>query len=330
MNLREKSPKYQSALVDKNPDVLASFGEEIPFYQSLDDALVQNKFDAVIITVNECDHYEILKKIAGTNVSLILCEKPLVENIQQAEEIKHILKQPVSMNMVERFSPIIDEFFQWKKTHDSALLCKVEFFWGKNRIKDHRPTIGVISEIIHPLDLIYYIFDFPNLEINEVIASHSDFSISGDEVTDSVDISARADHCQILGHSSFTWAHRHREITAFYNFNGALYRVNFIFDDPLWDCDKLKIDKISQNGEVKSVLDVETKNEDFPNELHQIYKVSRFFEQSMALLSNENSDNPRLVSISHAVELQRLLEDMQEKAKASPNVTAFFEGGQYG
>lgn len=330
INTREKNIKYNLAVVDTNKDVAFSFGDNVSFYITIDEAFAQKKFDVVIITVNECSHYEILKKIARTKVSLILCEKPLVETVMQAEEIEHVLKQPLSMNMVERFSPVIDEFFKWRKKHINASLCKIEFFWGKNRIRDHRPTIGVISEIIHPLDLVLYIFNLPTLEINDIISSYSDFSVSGAEVTDSVDISASSQRCQILGHSSFTWAHRHREITAYYNDSNALYRVNFIFDEPLWDCDKLKIDKILPNGEIESVLKTQTRNKDFPDELQQIYKVSRFFEESMTLLSKKNSENSRLVSISHAVELQRLLEKMQKKAEASPNVTAFFEGGPYG
>jgi hypothetical protein len=36
-------------------------------------------------------------------------------------------------------------------------LLRAHFYWGKNRINDHRPTIGVSSEAIHSLDLIQHV-----------------------------------------------------------------------------------------------------------------------------------------------------------------------------
>ena len=302
--------KYEIGFVDNDPNKLLN-AKNHRCFQNIDDALENFSPDIAVVTVNEKYHFEILQKLLTTKTQLILCEKPLVENMLQALVIHEKAgSKHININMVERFSPIIQAFFEWKKQHKDLKTSRVEFFWGKNRVKDTRHTIGVISEIIHPLDLVKYIFGYKKIEITNAISTKSDFSISDEFLIDSLDLIATADEYTILGHSSFMWTKRHREITGFLKHSTGMYRVNFNFDKPSWDCDQLIIDHFLPTGEIKTVFEYQTTNNDFPQSLHKIYKVSEFVRHSINVILNESKNKEQIVNLSEAVQLQQLLEKL--------------------
>ncbi|MEI6117917.1 MAG: hypothetical protein WCP92_01340 [bacterium] len=83
----------------------------------------------------------------------------LVENIEQAEQLLHIFQDhEISINFVERHSIIIEKFKKWIHEND-VYISRASFKRGKYRLHDSRPTVGVLSEISHPLDLILMLSD---------------------------------------------------------------------------------------------------------------------------------------------------------------------------
>nr|WP_315423525.1 Gfo/Idh/MocA family oxidoreductase [uncultured Pedobacter sp.] len=309
----EENISFEIAIVDNNPSAFFNLDNNYGQYNEIQQALEDFIPEIVIVAVNEKFHFSILKNLANSSTKLVLCEKPLVETIEQLEYLQTINFKPLlSLNLVERFSPILTEFFKWKNSLTDPITKKVEFFWGKNRVKDHRPTIGVISEIIHPLDLIQYMFGLKEIKFQNAISISSDFSVSGEDVTDSLNVIGKSNDCIISGHSSFVWVHRHREIIAFIRDLEDTYRINLHFDNPRWDCDQLIIDKITSAGKITNILTHETTNEDFPKGLFQTYKVSKFVKHSILQSEGIVSDGPTLLNFNGAIEIQKVLYAIQE------------------
>lgn len=305
-----QSNAFEIAIVDKDLSKLPENQTGLHLFSSLKAALSVFSPNIAIIAVNEEHHFDVLCELGMSNVELIMCEKPLAKDLSQARILSEKLKNKIfSMNMVERFSSIIDKFAEWKGQQSNYRTSRVEFFWGKNRIKDARPTIGVISEIIHPLDLVYFIFGYQSLEVLNVISTSSDFSINNDFIPDSLDLVAQTESYVVLGHSSFVWKNRNREIVGFGQSDSGTYRITFSFDNPLWDCDQLIIHRISANGKMELVLDYRVDNTHFPEELSQIYKVAKFVEESFGLLDGRK-ESSKLVTFKEAFRLQGLLESI--------------------
>lgn len=73
--------------------------------------------DIFVVTTPDNTHYEILKKLIKYKPKLVVCEKPLCENTQQAREIIKLYKEkniPILVNYTRRFIP---ELQQLKKDY---------------------------------------------------------------------------------------------------------------------------------------------------------------------------------------------------------------------
>jgi len=67
--------------------------------------------DVAIITTPDNTHYEILKQLAEYPLKLVICEKPICEDLEQAREIVELYKQkniPLMINYTRRFLPYYD------------------------------------------------------------------------------------------------------------------------------------------------------------------------------------------------------------------------------
>src|SRR5699024_7845324 len=119
---------------------------------------------------------------------------------------------------------------------------RADFLWEKNRINDYRPTTGVMSEIIHPLDLVQWINFGSALKITNIQGVKSDFSISGNDIPDSVSIIGKLNDAVIKGYSSFVSLYIRRELDfVFLDKNNELIFAKISFDTPKWYEDSLMI-----------------------------------------------------------------------------------------
>jgi len=87
-----------------------------------------NKFDSCVLHAEEIDiavvatsdnsHYDILKQLAEYPLKLVMCEKPICTNLQQAKEIVELYKSkgiPLAVNYTRRYLPHYNYLRQYGK-----------------------------------------------------------------------------------------------------------------------------------------------------------------------------------------------------------------------
>jgi predicted dehydrogenase len=301
--------------------------------QSLSDALICNdintlfelssNIDIVIVTVNEKYRFEVFEKLQEhkTKFKIIISEKLLTENISQAEKLLNMYNQTdIFVHFVERFSPVVSTFYDWI-TQNQLVVKRANFFWGKNRLYDKRPTIGVISEISHPLDLILYLsdvnYDEPiNIESgNFVFSDYSSFDI---DLLESINISLKTSNdLFIFGNSSFLWNARDRRITLFLATKGnknITYIANLTFDNPYWDNDKCEIFELDNVGKI--VKQVKTYSSNSTDDcLKGLNKIYNFLEEVINQAYHTESKKRLLPNLKSAVCIQKIVNDILNKAQ---------------
>ena len=302
------------SVVDSDAKKLKILPKSVAAFTSFADALNTVEPDAVAVCVNEASHFEVLSMLANSSVRSVLCEKPLTSTMYQAREIAQVLAdKQLSMNMVERFSPIVPAAIKWLHEHPDLTPRRIEFFWGKHRVKDARPTIGVCSEIIHPLDLVKMIFLQDSMYLIAAFGIESDLHDIGAPGLDSVFTLYESEGCPIIGQSSFAWPRRDRRLVSYMSGGGVLYRMTLEFDNPKWDCDYLEVVRINEKtGIYEKIYEYRTINGDFPIELLHIYKVKQFVYNSLLAARGQQPEVP-LVSYVEALELQQILDELEQK-----------------
>lgn len=71
--------------------------------------------DVAVVTTPDETHFEILKQLAEYSLKLVICEKPLTTDIQQAREIVELYKSkgiPLMVNYTRRFLPYYEDLRQ--------------------------------------------------------------------------------------------------------------------------------------------------------------------------------------------------------------------------
>ena len=266
----------------------------------------------ICATVNEESHAAVFAELHDYPRSLVLSEKPLASTYEDAERACEALTNHYfSMNMVERFSPIIKFCFEWLDTEGPFKVIRVESFWGKHRVRDPRPTMGVLTEIVHPLDLFRLLFVPGEVEAVDGIATSSDFSCHSTPLLDSVDVIFRSGDIPIVLHSSFVWARRLRMMTAFIrSARDEVFRMELEFDNPKWDCDRFEVTSIGKDGRLESVCRFSTDAAELPLNIRGVGKVVSFIESSVRAWRGERITWPPLADLSSALELQRDLDNV--------------------
>lgn len=310
--LRAEHPELISkiSLCDTDSRKLDRTGSGFARYNSLAEALRVEDPSGVVVAVNEHAHYDVLSALSSSRKRVILCEKPLTDSYSRSKEIESVLGgYSLYMNLVERFSPILQTFFRWRELHSHVQTIRVEAFWGKNRIKDLRPTMGVLSEIIHPLDLIDYIFSLHDWKVTGGLCMSSDFSCSDEVLPDSVDVLLEMPDFPALIHSSFVWGERRRVVSAILSGGSReIYCVTFEFDRPFWDCDTLTIHSVGpETGAKQIILSDKCDNSDFPPELREVYKISEFIRKSLLHLTGAELC-AQIVELEQVIKLESILD----------------------
>ena len=74
------------AACDKNPETRRRVGDDVAFYQSTEDLLSRERFDIVMISAPNREHFRIASQVIDAGKDLVL-EKPAVETRQQLDEL---------------------------------------------------------------------------------------------------------------------------------------------------------------------------------------------------------------------------------------------------
>lgn len=300
---------------------------ELTCYDNVKEALFLFKPDIIVISTTDNQHIEIIDSLSDYD-GFIVCEKPLStpgDNWVKACNNLRTLSG-FALNLVERYSfatvflksMILD--LKWK-------LVRVNFFWGKNRINDYRPTCGVMSEVIHPLDLISWVCDENvTLDIKNASGVRSDFSISGDNILDTVLLTGELNGVPVTGFSSFVNVHRQRNIDfSFTDEKEEIIHARITYDTPSWDCDHLRIWSINPDGSENMIVNQREENCDV--ELATIYKLSMLCRDVYNYVNEGTSPSQPFPDLAVATRLQETL-DYIEKYTVTPKPACYIPHGE--
>lgn len=311
------APLQVSGVCDIAASQLAPLAGSYETFTDLDEACARTRPTVVCVCANEVAHRDVLATVAGLeDVPLVLSEKPLTAALAEFDEIAGMLPaEGVTVNFVERHSPVVEDFLDWR-AESGATIYRCEFFWGKYRWRDGRPTMGVLSEMSHPLDLVRCLCDLDAdvpAEVLDASLASSDFSADDVVVPDSADVHlVLGGSIVVRGHSSFLWDSRMRRIVIYAGASdGETFRAVLEFDDSRWDQDRLVVARLDPvGGRPETVLRTAYDNDDFPAALDQVHKVARFVDESLALRV-AGARPGRLVTMAGAGWIQRVLDAIE-------------------
>ncbi|WP_242443160.1 oxidoreductase [Pseudomonas sp. LFM046] len=259
-----------------------------------------------------------LKQLAGYQ-GFVICEKPLATPQDDLSELAAALGQVsgFALDLVERYSDVTRQLREWVERHDWQLV-RANLHWGKDRINDYRPTCGVTSEVIHALDLVGWICPRAGqLRLHGVLGVRSDFSISGEAVLDTVQLSASLGDAPVTGYSSFVNIVRQRTVDfSFVDRDARLIHARLVFDTPRWDHDQLRIWTRGANG-AEELLHKFATTPDKPG-LDTLHKLSRLCLQVVRAVALKEAPRQPFAGLDTAVALQRLLNDLDTHAQTPP------------
>lgn len=322
-------PFVLAGVCDSNPERVS--GARVPAFSDVEAALDATQPTVVCVTVNEESHAMVARALEGRPSLLVLSEKPLATSLEEAELMARALAgHRFSMNLVERFSPICFQCRDWLCDQGAVEVVRVDSTWGKHRLGDPRPTMGVLSELIHPLDLAHHLFRLDPIEPLDVLGTSSDFSPHADKLLDTAYIQGRCGESWMTLHSSFVWPRRVRELTAVLRTaRSGLVRVFLDFDNPKWDCDKLKIESIGPDGHLGTILESHVSAEEIPGPIRGVAKVCKYIDLSIRSI-RENAQAELLVGLPDALRLQREIERVREALGHPVPSPSYFENCQGG
>ncbi|MVP01866.1 Gfo/Idh/MocA family oxidoreductase [Paenibacillus lutrae] len=288
----------------------------IKSFRTVEAALAEFKPAIVVVSVSDGSHIEVLNSLEGYE-GFIICEKPLTKPSDDLEQLQTRLKRTSGfcLDLVERYSDATVALKNYVAKNNLRLI-RANFYWGKDRIHDHRPTTGVISEIIHPLDLVQWIADPDSaLELEQVQGVRSDFSISGPDVLDSAAIIASLNGAAVTGYSSFVTIIRKREVEfVFASPDNKLIYATAVYDTPVWDKDQLKVWQKTSSGE-QVILDLTTEVDETEAELSTIRKLVRLVEDVTGYAASGSEPSQPFANLETSIKLQKLLNAVDRNAR---------------
>ncbi|NNH75645.1 Gfo/Idh/MocA family oxidoreductase [Nocardia uniformis] len=315
-------PLVMAGICDRNGDRLP---DKVPGFTDIGVALRSCAPTVICVTVNEADHVDTYRALTGYRRSLVLSEKPLTaDSGDVAAAVAALSPHEMAMNLIERYSPVVREFRQWLAERPELHLVRVESFWGKHRIGDARPTIGVLSEIVHPIDLVRYLFPGNEFRWRHGHGFRSDFSPHSPAILDSLDVVGDFGQAPIILHSSYTWAHRLRTIWIYLESpNTGLIRAELVFDTPHWDCDRLDISTIDRNGRYESTLRQSVSVTALPEAIRGIGKLVEFVDIAVRQW-RDGVLRDDIVDLHSAVQLQETTDRIERVLDLTMAPTSYY------
>jgi predicted dehydrogenase len=327
-----------SAVCDKNMDRLnlpKKLG--INVYTDLSKMFENKKYDIVVVATNEAWRFEVLSALTAykKHFTKIISEKLLTENMDQANNLlSAYTDNEISVHFIERCSDIVVQLYHWI-TENKLSVRRANFFWGKNRLYDHRPTIGVISEISHPIDMILFLanaFIYSEFEIIRGNYLFSNFSYPGKNYLETINVNIKfGEKLFVNGNSSFLWNERDRRINLFLTKDGEeriSYIANIKFDSPFWDNDKCDIFEIDTKSSLSVPLKKFTVNvENINSDLKHILKMYSFVNKNIEeVLKNNILEDPFIAKLSQAHFVQKIVtEILSDATKHGIYVPCFYD-----
>lgn len=147
-------PRFSLAIFDINKTIIKKIYHKYKceVVESINKEIL-SKFDCVSICTSTDTHFQFLKMAIESEVKVILCEKPISNDINELDEVKSLvtnLNSKVIVNYIRRFQP---SFFELKEVV-SKIFCEEEL--TNLSIRYQR---GFINNCSHALDTIEFLTD---------------------------------------------------------------------------------------------------------------------------------------------------------------------------
>ncbi|MEE1753364.1 Gfo/Idh/MocA family oxidoreductase [Streptomyces sp. SP18CS02] len=300
---------------------------DIPYYDSVHRALAGFGPDVVVVTVPDEAHAAVLSELAGYE-GFVVAEKPLTTSRDDTTAVESALAKVSGfcLDLVERYSEAT-VFLRDHIRRNGLRLVRAHFTWGKDRINDHRPTSGVPSEVVHPLDLVQWIAgDGERIALESALGTRSDFSVSGPEVLDSVALAGRLASGTVTGYSSFVSITRKREVDfVLRSPEGGLVYANTVYDTPAWDADRLRIWRRTDDGD-EVIHELNTGDRPVPPGAGTVVKLGRMAADVTSFVVSGRRPGIPFPGLADALGLQHLLDTVEREVRTTGPVTYFPDG----
>lgn len=318
---------------DRDPRKLDQLRNKgIALYENYKLMLVEKNIDILIIATTDNEHYPVFKFIEENKIRFkqIICEKPVVTEPEEIQFlVKNFLSNPISVHFVERYSPTISLLKDYMREHQ-RIVKHVDFDWSKYRIKDPRPTVGVISEVTHPVDLALYLSGTEcntSYNVSSAWCQMSDFHIGGIVRPSSLFMAIEFDNgITMAGTSSYTRSRRRRSLEVILaDKTGSASEIAVLnFDDPQWDDDQLTIYSLCERKQSAApVLMHFRQDAQLIGQRAHISKICNFLETVIRSLTQGHTTD--LADLHHGVYVQEIVANALKTASRSHLPLKFHE-----
>ncbi len=246
-------------------------------YRSLGDALdaldAQGKrLDVAVMAFSDKEHFPALLTLheRTPDFKYLFSEKPLTETVEQSEQLKDWLgKKFVSLNTVIHFSSVFNELDKLSRPGswlEGATPVGFEAIWKKDRTRDERPTIGIRSDIVHPLGIVMEPLGQGMVTLLEGEARRGFLSSGAPDVVYSLPQTAwRTDKkLPVRLYADYAAPEQERSVTAWFRKGGSYLAAHMDFDVQLGNrkTDVLRIIDVPMIGGAPHVAHVYVGNDD--------------------------------------------------------------------
>ena len=163
-----------SAICDTNSKLAEEFGKKysVNFYDSLENLLEREEFDAALICTPTSTHTEIASRLIE-NKKHVFVEKPLTYLSEEGQKLIDTAKKNnviLTCGYIERFNPAVATVKDFLKSKKYGDLIRLEFY-REHRMPQHIKDVGIIYDTsVHDIDTALWLFD----EVPDVV-----FAIAG-------------------------------------------------------------------------------------------------------------------------------------------------------
>lgn len=110
-------------------------------------------FDVAVVATPDNCHYELLKQLSNYDLKLLVCEKPICDNLDQTREIVELYKAkgiPLMVNYTRRFLPYYEELKRRYKAGEFGRLVNYDALFNR----------GLLHTGSHLVDFLTWFSDF--------------------------------------------------------------------------------------------------------------------------------------------------------------------------
>nr|AIF03723.1 oxidoreductase domain-containing protein [uncultured marine thaumarchaeote KM3_169_D08] len=152
-----------SAVCDANSQRAEEFGKKysINFYDSFENLLEKEKFDAALVCTPTFTHSDITTRLIE-NKKHVFVEKPLTYLSEDGQNLIDLAKTNnviLTCGYIERFNPAVASVKDFIKSQKYGDLIRLEFY-REHRMPQHIRDVGVIYDTsVHDIDTAMWLFD---------------------------------------------------------------------------------------------------------------------------------------------------------------------------